>query len=1025
MTGADESDPQIVQNVIAVNGFAYGVIGADIHVFGNGLPLYLLANWQPEKPGNPDWLRELPSRMLNARRAVVPFTGRDDELAELRHWRDIGPRLTVRWLHGPGGQGKTRLAARLAAESASAGWKVVAAFHGPDADRPKPGSQDIRLADASGLLMIVDYADRWRMTNLTWLLKNTLLQQPGVATRVLMVARTADSWPAVRGILDAYQAGTSSQHLPALGQGTGERRNMFTAALNSFAAIYQLSNAESIGPPGTLNDSEFGLTLALHMAALVAVDAHATGRAPPCDTGGLSMYLLDREQLHWRRLYADRAAAETAGATYRTPPEVMNQTVFTAAITGTVTHAVGMALLENLRLHNPRQVLKDHKTLYPSVNTDHAIVFEPLYPDRLAEDFLALTLPGHLADYPAQTWAAPTATGLLKRGGGQRTPAAWTPRAITFLASAAHRWPHIGETYLYPLLIRDPQLAVDAGGAALSVIAETASITPAVLEAIEAHLPGGRHIDLDVGIAALAARLAEHRLAASMDPAEHARIYGNLGFRLLNAGLRQQALTATQTSAQIHRQLAAVSRELYLPGLADSLNNQASLLAEVGRWTEAVPLSEEAVRLYGELAKVNRDAYLPGLARSLLNHALRLAEVGRRAEAAPVSEEAVRLYGELAEANRDAYLPELGRSLHNHAARLAEVGRRPEAAEASDEAVRLRRELAEANRATYLPDLAMSLNNRAVILAEVGRRPEAAEASEEAVRLYGELAEANRDAYLPGLSKSLMNHATRLKLAGRWAEAAPVSEEAVRLYRELAEANRDAYLPDLAGSLTNRAAMLAEEGRRAEAAPVSEEAVRLYGELAEANRDAYLPGLAMSLSNHAAVLAEGGRRTKALEASEEAVRSYRELAEANRDAHLPDLARSLNNHARLLVEVGQRPEALTVLDEALLLFNELAQLNQEAYLRDYFRGVVTFSYVLIEDGQPGEAIQFLLRVLQVGEQLPQYAGGGIAADAADLLRRAYADDPSGVEEKIHALTGQDVPEWVTERTSKEELLLDL
>lgn len=57
-----------VQNVIAVSGFAYGVVGADIHVFGNGLPLYLLANWPSRLAADPGWLRELPSRMLNARR---------------------------------------------------------------------------------------------------------------------------------------------------------------------------------------------------------------------------------------------------------------------------------------------------------------------------------------------------------------------------------------------------------------------------------------------------------------------------------------------------------------------------------------------------------------------------------------------------------------------------------------------------------------------------------------------------------------------------------------------------------------------------------------------------------------------------------------------------------------------------------------------------------------------------------------------------------------------------------------------
>ncbi|MEU2395755.1 hypothetical protein [Streptomyces sp. NPDC007369] len=42
-----------------------------------------------------------------------------------------GPRLAAPWLHGPSGQGKTRLADHFAGLSTAIGWKVVAATHGP------------------------------------------------------------------------------------------------------------------------------------------------------------------------------------------------------------------------------------------------------------------------------------------------------------------------------------------------------------------------------------------------------------------------------------------------------------------------------------------------------------------------------------------------------------------------------------------------------------------------------------------------------------------------------------------------------------------------------------------------------------------------------------------------------------------------------------------------------------------------------------------------------------------------------
>ena len=223
------------------------------------------------------------------------------------------------------------------------------------------------------------------------------------------------------------------------------------------------------------------------------------------------------------------------------------------------------------------------------------------------------------------------------------------------LIETARRWPHIAAGQLYPLLRAHPQLILQAGGAALTSLAALPGVDLTVLEAIEARLPPHRHIDLDVGIAALTARLAGHRLTTSSDPAEHARIHGDLGVRLHNAGLHQQALTATRNATRTWQQLAAAEPGR-LPARPGHLAEQprGCRLAEVGRRAEAVPVSQQAVDLYRELAALNRDAYLPDLAMSLNNHALRLAEVGRRAEAVPVSQQAVDL-------NRELAAPEPGR----------------------------------------------------------------------------------------------------------------------------------------------------------------------------------------------------------------------------------------------------------------------------------------------------------------------------------------------------------------------------
>jgi len=236
MTEAAGPEPLMLQNVTAVDGFAYGVIGADIHVLASGAPLYLLANWEHVPAVSPGWLRGMPGRMLNGRRATAPSAG-DGELAQLRLWRVCAARLAVRWLYGAGKRGRIPLASRFAAESAAAGWKVISAFHGPDAEPVSPGSQDARAAGSAGLLVIVEHADRWLLANLTWLLKNAFLHQSGTATRVLMAAGTADGWPRVRAILDRYEADTSSQHLPGFERVSGGRSGISAAATENSGAI--------------------------------------------------------------------------------------------------------------------------------------------------------------------------------------------------------------------------------------------------------------------------------------------------------------------------------------------------------------------------------------------------------------------------------------------------------------------------------------------------------------------------------------------------------------------------------------------------------------------------------------------------------------------------------------------------------------------------------------------------------------------------------------------------------------------
>jgi len=107
------------------------------------------------------------------------------------------------------------------------------------------------------------------------------------------------------------------------------------------------------------------------------------------------------------------------------------------------------------------QSVDDHGICYPPSEPD--TVLEPLYSDRLGEDFLALSTPGHhVAGYTPDPWAA-TATAQLLADSTAEHPPAWAAGAATMLIETGRRWPHIATKQLYPLLRHHPELAAAAG----------------------------------------------------------------------------------------------------------------------------------------------------------------------------------------------------------------------------------------------------------------------------------------------------------------------------------------------------------------------------------------------------------------------------------------------------------------------------------------------------------------------------------------------------------------------------------
>ncbi|MEV0900430.1 tetratricopeptide repeat protein [Actinoplanes sp. NPDC049802] len=937
--------------------------------------------------------RAQPSRLLLARHQIVPFTGRQHTLKALADWSHAAEPVAARLIHATGGQGKTRLAGHVGATAAAHGWAVWQVAHTPT---PVPGSgtgpglgvdaagESTVAVPAGALLVVVDYADRWPASALLALFAqlNGLHHTVGVRVRVLLLARSEGYWwPAVADRADSdLDIDTDQMSLPALAADSDDDRPaLFATAAERFAAAMNVTGSAGGWPVPSLSGPGYGQVLAIHMAALATVDAYRHGERAPTDPAGLSAYLLRREQAYWQHLHTRTEAP------VRTRPGLMHRVVFTATLTGALPRATAgqaLACAGFTDTGNPTdRIIDDHTVCYPPA--DARMVFEPVHPDRLGEDLIALTIPGgpNTGARLARDWAPDTVTRLLTTGLPQ--PPVWTPAAVTVLVEAAHRWPHLAEQVLYPLIRTHPRSVIAAGGATLTRLTGIRDLDPSILEPLEPLLPDDRHIDLDIAAAAITTTLTRHRLAHTTDPAEQARLHALHAFRLANAGRHDEALAPSQQAVTIRRQLADTNPAAYLPYLAASLNNLGNRLSELGRRDEALGPSQQAVTIRRQLADANPAAHLPDLAMSLNNLGAMLSALGRRDEALAPSQEATDLYRQLAA----AYLPDLATSLNNLGILLSALGRRDEALAPSQEATDLYRQLAAANPAAYLPDLAMSLNNLGILLSELGRRDEALAPSQEAVDLYRQLAAANPAAYLPDLAMSLNNLGAMLSELGRRDEALAPSQEAVTIRRQLAAANPAAYLSDLAASLNNLGILLSALGRRDEALAPSQEAVDLYRQLAAANPAAYLPDLAASLNNLGNRLSALGRRDEALAPSQEAVTIRRQLADTNPAAYLPYLAMALNNLGIWLSALGRRDEALAPSQEAVDLYRQLADANPAAYLSDLAMALNNLGILLSELGRRDEALAPSQEAVDLYRQL---ADANPAAYLPDLARSLWA-----------------------------------
>ncbi|MFD6294312.1 tetratricopeptide repeat protein [Streptomyces sp. NPDC060235] len=789
-------------------------------------------------------------------------------------------------------------------------------FRAFSATTPSPGK--LRL-------VVLDYAERWPRDALLNLMRD-LADLRSYRLRVLLIARSADAWwhNLLHDLHLMHYAATAVELGPLHGGFIEDRKKAFLAARDGFADALGVSDPEAITIPENLDSAEFGLMLSVHMAALVKVDAHLQGiERPDVSPDSLSIYLLNRERAYWASL---RSAVDPAVSI---DSSSMSQAVYVATLTGPLSYKNARTALLRAAVESSEnfgKILKAHSLCYPpnhlarpnnSYNEPGMSTYlEPIYPDRLGEDFLALTTPGHAASYPADPWATEVVENLLVREGFEDS-AGWTASALTVLIETAARWGHIAAGQLYPLLRSHPQLMLEAGNAALARLADLPDVDIDVLQALADYFPG-RHINLDAGMARVTQRLADHLLDTLEDPAERARILHALGMRYLNAGFFEQGLGPTQEAVGLYKRLAEENPSRFNPLLANSFNLLGINLSRSGRHVEALQATNDAVALYSRLSLAEPDLYEAEYGRVLANSAARQASSPEQRLAA--AEEAVRIGKRWAESFPERPV-ELAGALENLANTFSDLGRHEEAVATGEEAVKVRKQQVREAPEQYTPDLARATANLSRYLVRAKQSNDGAAKAREAVNLYRDLAKIDPRKYQALLASALSSLGILLSSVGPPAEQIDATHEAVSLYRVLSEGDSK-NKPTLAQALCNLGIHLNAAGERAKAVVATTEAVDLYRELAGAD-STQRPNLALALHNLGIHLAGIDLESEAVEACTEAVDLYRVLAEGD-SRHKPALAQALCNLGVRLTAAGEGAKAVVATTEAVDLYRELA-----------------------------------------------------------------------------------------------------
>jgi hypothetical protein len=850
-------------------------IAGCVVVGGNSGLIYQIYNGgEPPVPPTLPWEQDLPAEgpfeifnLLRWTSRLSPeLIGREQDKQNLLDWATKGRGLRIRLLSGPGGAGKTRLAAEVAQLLREAGWH--AGFTSLE-------KSVIRPIAKKGLLLLIDYPEEWREQIRALFQTAARMETPPTPIRVLLLSRqTIDHWRD-----DIQQAGASplcDSYEVTIGPLDTQ------SAIHLFRVVVaRLADNRRPAPP-TLDDAAIAGWIerdpARHALPIYTIAAAVREVIEPGETLGLSGPQIITELVSRERRRLD-AAGRKAGWGKQAASRLAALAALGGGLNAAVLHRLALPQLE-IGLPPPEQIVDAVKPFGWWENER----FPPPSPDLVAAELLRQVL----LDRPdtAPEWVCEALSD----------PAALDVQRLDRLAYDTVTLYGPNEAVLVQTLVR----------AVGQDVARAAQWSPL----LDTHELGFRLSP--VGIAVAEALLATPDLPAE----DRARILANSSNQLNDAGDTARALAAIREAVEIYRRLTQEKPGHFTLQLAMSLVNLSTALSKAGDQTGALEAIRDAVEVFRGLARDNPARFDHVLARGLNNLSGILRYAGEVAAALTAIREAVDIYGRLAQENPAGYGTDFASVLITLSNSLSDAGDKAGALEAIRDAVEIYRRLTQENPARFEPDLAAGLNNLSNRLSDAEDKAEALTAIREAVEIRRRLAKENPARFAPDLARSLNNLLARLGDAGDKAEALTAIRELVEIYRRLAEENRTGFAPALAESLDKLSGRLTAIGDKAEALTAIREAVEIYRQLAQENSVRFAPDLAMSLAVLAANLGDAGNGPAALTAIHEAVAIHRRLVQENPLRIAADIAISLGLLSMLLRDTEDEDGAEAAAREA-------------------------------------------------------------------------------------------------------------